>query len=279
MKRVLVFVAEFGLVVSLTILFAKIAHLGEGSWPTIAATAVATGLLGNYVYRWIERSAETAKHIAPDGRLDGILPVNHDLGRAIRDAQLSATIALALALLSQYREAIVDWSPAAWREYRRLKQFVRQVRRWARQARREWNAKREPKAVRLIAAMLVDLVAMDLAEDAPSVLGLDFWRRAAAVTLAEMRDAGIDDMPDMFVEAMRHPTGPVSWRAAVKSFFLESLKTDDSVFRVVMLQLEMAMLRMTARGLPARRLRMLMEVEPADRRTLTLPPLAADEAQ
>lgn len=231
------------------------AHWGLRGGETLVASAggaVAVGVLGNFVDRLLVRTSQVLGDLLPRRRRDGLC-INHDLARAIRAAEIAAVKAVCDATMVE-EAAHAEGDRTAFSRRSDLEAFRRRIRRWARSAERQLDHKRQElsdlDSIRLLSRVLPQIILPPPA-DSDAGRAFDWVIRTGAGSVLTELDRSVGWKPACFVDALlesQFAASHVSWSEAFRSFFLEVVKTDQAVYRIVSLELMVHGLRDLARG-------------------------------
>ena len=237
------FVIELICIAALALLAGvQVAHWGGAGHETLAASiagAVAGGVLGNFVDRLLHRSASGAGVILSTAWGTVTLPANHDLARAIREATILATEALAHEHLCMIKLLRPEADRSSFNYVEQAEGFERAVRMWGRNERR--RLVRRPleacslPSVAIVAAHLRAFVhpmgAADLA-----ALGRDQQAlgRAVAAELGLPLDPGFEAA----LNGDPNHGYDFTLGQATAGYFMERAKTDAAVYRALSLELQ-----------------------------------------
>lgn len=223
------------------------ASAGDGLSGTIGA-AIAGGVIGNFADRLMCHGSDAITRMLESAGSDE-LPVNHDLYRALRRAQLKALGVLAAMAVREDRQGHAEADRSAMLYDHRLAAFRTAFRRWQRRALNA-NAKRDWPSASPLVTMLASRLPLLLGERcAPETPHAPDLTAEGIACITELREAGIFWLPEPLRETLEgHPTGAMpAWDVAFRSFFWEEIKTETAVHRVVSLRLALSLPRRTGR--------------------------------
>ena len=195
------------------------------------AAGTATGILSNLAFRdAAPLSDRIVKRLAIKG-----LPLNHDVERAIRLAQLRAAEALAHHVATSLMPS--HGRMAARVRLITLNDFLKRIRDWRRSASDELQAHRSgaldhqevDALARDVRALISPTGNRNAAADFSKV-----WAKSGELILAELETAKVSDRPQEFDNVL---TGKVSfngltWPNVVIAFFVEMLKTEPALYQI-----------------------------------------------
>jgi hypothetical protein len=201
------------------------------------AGSATSGALGNFTFREVSRVSDQIVDRLSHGGVNGELPLNHDIARAVRIAQLRAVEAIAHRIISSLKPTEADRS--AQFVIDRLDSFLDGILKWRRSAEEDiktrWFELSSREEVETAAQHVRNLLADG--DEVARVAAV--WTKSGGLVLAELDEFPVSDRPPLFdaVLAGRADIEKVTWANAASAFFFETLKNDAAVYRIFSIEL------------------------------------------
>ena len=208
-----------------------------------AAWSAAGGALGNFVFDQTGQASElVTQYLSKSG--NGDFPLNYDLTRAVRMAQISAVKAIAHRVIDLATPTEHDRSAqlASEKSHDQSREFLKIVHDWGRSVENDLKTRAlellSRDEVEAVARNLRALVGSERGHDAKT-LSAELWKKAGNQLLAELNDFKIVDRPALFDDVLegRDDVENVTLANATIAFFIDILKHDEVVFRIVIVDL------------------------------------------
>jgi WD40 repeat protein len=212
--------------------------IGAGTIGVSLLWDAATGALGSFTYK----EGRDALHYVVDylsrGGSNGDFPLNHDIARSVRLAQIRAVEAIAYRTVDRLKPNEADRSAQIAQD--KLGRFMKGVLAWKRSAEEDVGAF-ELWSSDDVANAGADARALFGAPDATEgPLNIaEVWAKSGVLTLDELEKYSVSGRPPLFDEMLsgRAEIEDVTWANAVTAFFLETLKTDTATYRILSIDL------------------------------------------
>jgi hypothetical protein len=205
-----------------------------------SASAASGGALGNLTYAEFCAGSDRIVEYLLRSSGSGELPINHDIARAVRRAQIMATEAIAALVVDELRPMEADRS--AQIAYRPLGEFLTEIRKWRQveeeSLRSNWLTLAERDDLQAAGRRFRELLG-SLPTATNDAAAEKFWVEAGKLVIDELSNFGIPNGPPIFFEAVtgRSSIRGIRWSDAVVAFFAQQLKKDTAVYRAVSIDL------------------------------------------
>ena len=174
------------------------AAISGGAIALALAGNATTGALGNFTFREIGRVSDQIVDRLSRGGKNGELPLNHDIARAVRVAQVRAVEAIAQRIIAELQPTEGDRSAQV--VSRKLDDFLDGIHKWRRSAEEDIRT----RWLELSSREEVTTVARDVSTLLPSPRGADeepvitIWQKSGTLVLGELNDFPVSDRPELF---------------------------------------------------------------------------------